>query len=103
MTAPGTEATAIAALQREMEEAAAALDFERARQLRDRLNLLRGGATPEEAAAAETAGLDRQQPGRMGLGTSQQRMTPPPGWQPPKKPDPMTRATGRRRGKRDAG
>lgn len=96
MTAPGAEAAAIAALQREMEEAAAALDFERARQLRDRLNLLRGGATPEEAAAADTAGLDRQQPGRMGLGTSQQRMTPPPGWQRPKKPDPMTRGTGRR-------
>lgn len=100
MTAGGGESEAVAALRREMEEAAAALDFERARQLRDRLNLLRGGATPDEAAAADTAGLDRQQPGRMGLGTSQQRMTPPPGWQPPKKPDPMTRATGRRGRKR---
>jgi hypothetical protein len=100
MTALGIEAAAIAALQREMEEAAVALDFERARRLRDRLNLLRGGATPEEAAAADTAGLDRQQPGRMGLGTSQQRMTPPPGWQRPEKPDPMTRATGRRRNRK---
>ena len=101
MTAPPSSAAATLALQREMEEAAAALDFERARLLRDRLNLLRGGAAPEEVAVADTAGLERQQPGRMGLGTSQQRMTPPPGWQRPKKPDPMTRATGRRRRKTD--
>lgn len=83
-------------LQQRMEAAAEALDFEEARRLRDRLNLLRGGATAEEAEAVDTSGLTRQQPGRMGLGTSQQRMTPPPGWQPPKKPDPMTRTTGRR-------
>jgi hypothetical protein len=86
-------------LQKRMEVAAAALDFEEAKRLRDQLNLLRGGASAEEAAAADTSGLIRQQPGRMGLGTSQQRMTPPPGWTPPKKPDPMTRATGRRRAK----
>lgn len=86
-------------LQKRMEAAAAALDFEEAKRLRDQLNLLRGGASAEEAAAADTSGLIRQQPGRMGLGTSQQRMTPPPGWTPPKKPDPMTRATGRRRAK----
>lgn len=96
MSAPDGDAAAIAALAREMEEAAAALDFERAKLLRDRLNLLRGGASAEDAAAADTAGLERQQPGRMGLGTSQQRMTPPPGWQRPQKPDPMTRATSRR-------
>ena len=90
-------------LQRRMEAAAAALDFEEARRLRDRINLLRGGASAEDAAAADTSGIARQQPGRMGLGTSQQRITPPPGWQPPQKPDPMTRATGRRRtpGKKD--
>jgi hypothetical protein len=86
-------------LQNRMEAAAAALDFEEAKRLRDQLTLLRGGASTEEAAAADTSGLIRQQPGSMGLGTSQQRMTPPPGWTPPKKPDPMTRATGRRRSK----
>lgn len=83
-------------LQKRMEAAAEALDFEEARRLRDRLNLLRGGASAEDAAAADTSGLTRQQPGRMGLGTSQQRMTPPPGWTPPQKPDSMTRSTGRR-------
>jgi hypothetical protein len=86
-------------LQNRMEAAAAVLDFEEAKRLRDQLTLLRGGASTEEAAAADTSGLIRQQPGSMGLGTSQQRMTPPPGWTPPKKPDPMTRATGRRRSK----
>jgi len=87
----------LAELQRMMEAAAEAMDFERARTLRDRISLVRGGATPEEAAQAETAGLRRQQPGAMGLGTSQQRVTPPPGWKPPPKPDPMTRGKGRRR------
>jgi hypothetical protein len=81
-----------------MEAAAAALDFEEARRLRDRINLLRGGAAPDAAAEADTAGLTRQKPGAMGLGTSQQAVTPPPGWRPPPKPDPMTRGRGRKRG-----
>ncbi len=32
-------------LERRMDEAARALDFEQARRLRDRLNLIRGGAS----------------------------------------------------------
>ena len=80
-----------------MEAAAEALDFEQARRLRDRLALLRGGASAAEAAEAETVGLIRQQPGAMGLGTSQQRMTPPPGWKKPVKPDPMTKGRSRKR------
>ncbi|MGY4397209.1 hypothetical protein ACVWZA_002403 [Sphingomonas sp. UYAg733] len=84
-------------LRRRMEAAAAALDFEEARRLRDQLNLLRGGASPDDVRDIDTSGIARQQPGAMGLGTSQQRMTPPPGWIPPKKPDPMTRSTGKRR------
>lgn len=81
-------------LQAEMEAAAAALDFEAARRLRDRIALIRGGAAPDDAAAADTAGIARQQPGRMGLGSSRQAVTPPPGWTPPPRPDLMT---GRRR------
>ena len=84
----------IEALRLRMEAAAAAMDFEEARRLRDQLSLARAGA--EEATEIDTAGLVRQQPGRMGLGTSQQRMTPPPGWTAPKKPDPMTRGRSRR-------
>ncbi|KRB81514.1 excinuclease ABC subunit B [Sphingomonas sp. Root710] len=79
-----------------MEAAAKALDFEEARRCRDRINLMRGGATSAEAGEADTSGLTRQQPGAMGLGTSQQRMTPPPGWKPPAKPDLMTTGHGRR-------
>jgi hypothetical protein len=79
-----------------MEAAAAALDFEEARRLRDRIALLRGGADPAEAAASDTTGLARQQPGAMGLGSSQQRVAPPPGWRAPAKPDPMTRGRNRR-------
>ena len=86
-------------LQRSMDDAVERLDFEQARILRDRIALLRGGASLDEASNADTSGLDRQQPGRMGLGTSQQRLTPPPGWKPPTKPDPMTtgRASSRKR------
>lgn len=79
----------IEALRQQMEAAAAAMDFKTASRLRDRINLLRGGAAEEAAQAADTAGLTRQQPGAMGLGTSRQRVEPPKGWKPPKKPDPM--------------
>ncbi len=84
-------------LQKRMETAAAALDFEEARRLRDRIALLRGGAEPDAAETADTLGLMRQQPGAMGLGTSQQRMTPPEGWKPPPKPDFMTKNHSKRR------
>ena len=80
----------IETLRRQMEAAAAAMDFETASKLRDQISVLRGGGE-----VADMAGLTRQQPGAMGLGTSQQRMTPPPGWVKPKKPDPMTK--GRKR------
>jgi hypothetical protein len=84
------------ALRLRMEEAAAAMDFEEARRLRDLINLIRGGASADALEAVDTSGLTRQQPGRMGLGTSQQRVTPPAGWIPPRRPDPMTRGRSRR-------
>ncbi|TPG39023.1 excinuclease ABC subunit B [Sphingomonas koreensis] len=90
----------IADLQARMDAAAAALDFEEARRLRDRIALLRQGAGAEAIAAVEAGDLLRQQPGAMGLGTSQQRMTPPDGWTKPAKPDPMTRGRGTPRGRR---
>lgn len=74
-------------LQRAMEAAAQALDFEEAKRLRDRINLMRGGADADDAARADTSGLVRQQPGAMGLGTSRQRPITPPGWKAPPKPD----------------
>jgi hypothetical protein len=85
------------ALRLRMEAAAQAMDFEEAARLRDQLSLLRGGAVPEEVEQIDTSGLTRQQPGRMGLGTSQQRMTPPADWTPPHKPDPLTAGRSRKR------
>jgi UvrB/uvrC motif len=101
MTGKGAADDAAAAIRARMEAAAAALDYEEARRLRDQLNLIRGGADAMDAEQADTSGLTRQQPGRMGLGTSQQRMTPPEGWKPPPKPDPMTK--GRSKGGRTRG
>lgn len=89
-------AVTIDSLQKRMEEAAAALDFEEARRCRDRISALRGGATPEEVEAADFDGLQRQAPGAMGLGTSQQQVTPPAGWRAPPRPDPMTTGRSRR-------
>ncbi|TVV69886.1 UvrB/UvrC motif-containing protein [Sphingomonas solaris] len=87
---------AIAALERAMADAAASGDYERAAILRDQIHAARNGGTPVETGSG-LAGLTRQQPGAMGLGTSQQRAEPPPGWVRPKKPDPMTRGTSRRK------
>ena len=86
----------IADVQRRMEAAAAALDFETASRLRDELSILRGASG--DVAPVDPTGLVRQQPGAMGLGTSQQRVTPPPGWVKPKKPYPMTKGRSRPRG-----
>ncbi len=80
----------IEALRLEMEAAAAALDFETAGRLRDRISLLRGGGSD-----ADPTGLERQRPGAMGLGTSQSRVVPPKDWVRPAKPDPMTKGRGR--------
>ena len=75
------------------------MDYEEAKRLRDQIALIRGGASREEAEGVDPSGLVRQQPGRMGLGTSRERVEPPAGWTPPRKPDPMTRGRSRRRGK----
>lgn len=90
-------ADTIETLQQKMEAAVRAQDFEEAKRCRDRISLMRGGVTADEAEQAETSGLERQRPGAMGLGTSQQRMSPPPGWRPPPKPDPMTAGRSNRR------
>lgn len=72
-----------------MDAAAAALDFEEARRLRDLIALAR--QTGADPASLEVAGLIRQRPGAMGIGTSQSVPTRPDNWVEPSKPDPMTR------------
>lgn len=61
-----------------MEEAAASFDFEPARRLRDEISLLRRGASIGHARG-KIIGLQRQQPGSMEFGMSQQRMMPSSG------------------------
>lgn len=82
-------------LRVKMETAAEAMDFEEAARLRDRISLLRGQPDTDsfDAGEIDTSRLTRQRPGRMGLGTSEQVVEPPPGWKPPPKPSPMTGAT----------
>ena len=72
-------------LERQMRAAADAGKFELAARLRDELRALL-----DADAAREQGDLYRQQPGAMGLGSSRQAVTPPPGWVPPRRPDPMT-------------
>ncbi len=85
-------ATSRATLERQMRDAAAAGEFERAARYRDELKAL---LAADEARAA--GDLHRQQPGAMGLGSSRQAVEPPPGWTPPPRPDPMTAKVKRRR------
>lgn len=68
----------IEALTRQMTEAAAAEDFERAAELRNRIEQLRAPS------------IRKPPPGQMGLGTNIPVAAPPKGWKRPKKPDPMT-------------
>lgn len=63
-------------------------DTERAEALRERLEALQSGGGSY---------LRPQQPGAMGLGTSDEVPRRPAGWKPPKKPDPMTSGSSRRR------
>ena len=79
-----------------MDAASERLDYEEARRLRDRISLLRGGASAKDAAV-DTAGLVRQHPGNMGLGSSVPKPERAHDWVPPIKPKPMTRATGRKK------
>ena len=83
--------------------AAAAGDFETAARLRDTISLLRLQDGDNGGPDVDPTGLIRQQPGAMGLGTSQPRVTPPLGWTAPRKPDPLTTGQSRPRGRQPKG
>ena len=81
----------IATLEARMREAAEAGDFETAALLRDAIARIHSGES----------NLREQAPGRMGLGSSQEKYVADPARPLPKKPDPMTsghKPGGRRRG-----
>ena len=65
-------------LTRQMSEAAAAEDFERAARLRNQIEELKGPS------------VRKPPPGQMGLGTNIPVAAPPKGWTRPKKPNLMT-------------
>jgi hypothetical protein len=77
--------------------AAESLDFEEARPLRDQINLIRGGASLEDAALADTSGIARQKSGAMGIGTGRSKPVTPAGWKPPPKPPALTSGRPRKR------
>jgi hypothetical protein len=93
------EPEGLEALRRRMQAAVDAMDFEEAARLRDRISLLAGNPDADVSAEIDTSRLKRHQPGRMGIGTSDQKFVPPPGWKKPKRPDPMTSAVKPRKGR----
>lgn len=73
----------LVALEKAMEEAAAAMDFEKAAALRNEIARLKG----ETQGDGADAGVGQPPPGAMGLGTHVPVRQPPKGWVKPKKPD----------------
>ena len=68
-------------LEKQMEAAAAAFDFEKAAALRDEIARLKGESDDIVGQAP---------PGQIGLGSNAAVRQPPKGWTRPKKPGPMT-------------
>ena len=78
----------IGELEKQMEAAALADDYERAAALRDEIAVLKGQAPGSRGGEVE---VRQPPPGQMGLGTHIPVAAPPKGWRRPRKPDPMTR------------
>ena len=77
-------------LEKQMQAAAEAMDFEKATALRNEMARIKGEA-PVEAGDPDTVTVSQPPPGAMGLGTQVPVRQPPKGWVKPKKPDLMTK------------
>ena len=77
-------------LEKQMQAAAEAMDFEKATALRNEMARIKGEA-PVQAGDPDTVTVSQPPPGAMGLGTQVPVRQPPKGWVKPKKPDLMTR------------
>jgi len=92
----------IVALEKQMQEAAANLDFELAARLRNEIDSLSGKA-PRDVKAGDDGPaatvVSQPPPGAMGLGTHIPVAEPPKGWRRPKKPDLMTSNVKGKRGR----
>jgi hypothetical protein len=86
----------LVALEKQMAQAAEAMDFELATRLRDEIAHLRG-EMPEVPKVDDEGGftttVSQPPPGAMGLGTNVPVRQPPKGWVKPKKPDFVTKNT----------
>ena len=80
----------LVALEKQMQAAAEAMDFEKATDLRNEMARIKGEA-PVEAGDPDTVTVSQPPPGAMGLGTQVPVRQPPKGWVKPKKPDLLTK------------
>jgi len=78
------------ALNKQMADAAEAMDFETATALRNEIARIKGAA-PLQQGDPDSVTVGQPPPGSMGLGTQVPVRQPPKGWVKPKKPDSMTR------------
>lgn len=78
------------ALEKQMQAAAEAMDFEKATALRNEMARIKGEA-PVSEGDPDTVTVGQPPPGAMGLGTQVPVRQPPKGWVKPKKPDFMTK------------
>jgi hypothetical protein len=88
----------LVALGKQMEAAAAAMDFEEATRLRNEMARIKGEA-PVAPGDPDTVTVSQPPPGAMGLGTQVPVRQRPKGWVKPKKPDFMTKNVKPRGGK----
>ncbi|MBD8067260.1 UvrB/UvrC motif-containing protein [Devosia sp. PTR5] len=94
----------LVALEKEMEEAAAAFDFERAAALRDEIARWKGETGDgtvilDEDGNPVKVSVGQAPPGQIGLGSNAPVRQPPKGWVKPKKPDFMIKTVKPRGGR----
>jgi len=86
----------LVALEKQMEEAAANFDFEKAAALRDEIARLRGEygeatTVVDESGEVVKVVVGQAPPGQIGLGSNAPLRQPPKGWVKPKKPPSLTK------------
>jgi hypothetical protein len=90
----------LVALEKQMAQAAEAMDFEEAARLRNEIAHLRG-EMPEipkvDDGGEFSTTVSQPPPGAMGLGSNVPVRQPPKGWVKPKKPNLMAKGTKPRR------
>lgn len=86
----------LVALEKQMADAAADFDFEKAAALRDEIARLRGEygeatTVVDDDGEAVSVVVGQAPPGQIGLGSNTPVRRPPKGWVKPKKPPSLTR------------